>query len=79
MKSSFENERASVFAEALFLLTCKAVTSWQPLCQITCGCRVRQSYNPLQIILEILRNLGNQMRPVHAIDVMVVAGIDEIV
>ena len=40
---------------------------------------VRQSYNPLQIILEILRNLGNQMRPVHAIDVMVVAGIDEIV
>ena len=40
---------------------------------------VRQSYNPLQIILEILRDLGNQMCPVHAVDVVVVTGIDEVV
>ena len=33
----------------------------------------------LKVILKILRNLGNQMCSVHAVDVVVVAGIDEIV
>ena len=33
----------------------------------------------LKVILKILRNLGNQMRPVHAVDVVVVARIDEVI
>ena len=33
----------------------------------------------LKVILKILRNLGNQMCPVHAIDVVVVAGIYEVI
>ena len=40
---------------------------------------VRQSYNPLQIILKILRNLSNQMRSVGTSNIVAVAGIDEIV
>lgn len=33
----------------------------------------------LQIILEILRNLHYQMRPIHAVNVVVVAWIHEII
>ena len=33
----------------------------------------------LKVILKILRNLSNQMRPVHAVDVVVVTGIDKVI
>ena len=36
-------------------------------------------HKQLQIILKILRDLGNQVRPVGTSDIVVVAGIDEVV
>ena len=40
---------------------------------------IGQPYNQLQIILKILRNLSNQMRPVGTRNIVVMAGIDEVV